>query len=71
MKFYLVMVIISIYVCIQESTKFSPFKAMFGRAARLPVDINSSNDDPEARLMKYEEIKGNDELMLNEREHMK
>ena len=43
---------------------------MFGRAARLPVDFNSSTCDPEERLSKYEELEQNDDLMLREREEM-
>ena len=36
---------------VQESTKHTPFEAMFGRMAHLPVDFNSSNHyDPDAVL---------------------
>lgn len=41
---------------------------MFGRQARLPVDINSNNDDPEARLSKYEQLEGN--VVLKEKKDM-
>jgi hypothetical protein len=43
---------------------------MFGRPARLPVDINSDDKDPEERIIKYEELDGNDEVMLKERNEM-
>lgn len=39
---------------VQESTKYTPFQAMFGRVAWLPVDINASVDyDPQSKLEEY------------------
>lgn len=35
-------IVFSYNTAIQESTKISPFEAMFGRIARLPVDINAA-----------------------------
>ena len=38
----------------QESTKHTPFEVMFGRTARLPVDINTEAiQDPDAWLRQY------------------
>ena len=37
---------------IQDSTNYSPFQAMFGRIARLLIDINTDKLEPEAKLEK-------------------
>lgn len=29
----------------QESTKYSPFQVMFGRVARIPVEVDASKED--------------------------
>jgi hypothetical protein len=42
---------------LQESTKHTPFEAMYGRIARLPVDINSEKyENPDIRLAAYQEL---------------
>ena len=35
-------VVFAYNTAVQESTKYTPFQAMFGRMAHIPVDINSS-----------------------------
>ena len=41
---------------VQESTKHTPFEAMFGRVARLPIDFNAMDHyDPDQQLEDYEE----------------
>ena len=41
---------------IQESTKYSPFEATFGRKAKLSVDFNSKEHySPERLVREYEE----------------
>ena len=40
-----------------ESTLYSPFEVMFGRLARLPVVVDTDNDDSSKRLETYIENK--------------
>ena len=40
---------------------------MFGRVARLPIDINSGNENPETRLRKYEELNDNFDALETDR----
>ena len=38
----------------QESSRYTPFEAMFGRLAKLPVDFNTSkNYDADEKLSNY------------------
>ncbi len=37
----------------QESTKYSPFQVMFGRMARLPVEVDADKEDNMERLDAY------------------
>ena len=37
-------VVFAYNTAVQESTKYTPFQAMFGRMACIPVDINSSSN---------------------------
>ena len=40
---------------VQDSTQHTPFEVMFGRVARLPIDINMSNQvDPEKKANDYQ-----------------
>ena len=57
---------------LQESTKHTPFEAMYGRMARLPVDIESEkNESPDMRLDTYQELADPDEEDIQEkREHI-
>ena len=44
----------------QESTKHSPFEAMFGRVARLPIDCNMDNIDANQKLEVHGEARSPD-----------
>ena len=47
-------VVFAYNTAVQESTKYTPFQAMFGRMARIPVDINSSpNYDAAEKLQEF------------------
>ena len=47
-------IVYSYNTAVQESTKFSPFEAMFGRIARLPIDFNASlNYDADEQLKQF------------------
>ena len=47
-------VVFAYNTAVQESTKYTPFQAMFGRMARIPVDINSApNYDPAKKLQEF------------------
>ena len=57
----------------QESTKHTPFEVMYGRMARLPIDINSEKyESPDMRLAAYQELADPDEEEIQEkREHIR
>ena len=40
----------------QESTQCSPFEVMFGRLARLPVEVDTDNDEASKLLDAYIEV---------------
>ena len=41
---------------VQESTKHTPFEAVFGRVARLPVDFNAiNNNEADVKLQEFME----------------
>ena len=44
----------------QESTKHSPFEAMFGRVTRVPVDCNTDNVDADRKLEEYTNLRSPD-----------
>ena len=44
----------------QESSKHSPFEAMFGRIARLPVDCNTDKVDADRKLEEYANLRSPD-----------
>ena len=47
-------VVFAYNTAVQESTKYTPFQAMFGRMACIPVDINSSsNYDAAEKLQEF------------------
>ena len=49
-------VVFAYNTAVQESTKYTPFQAMFGRMARIPIDINSSPDyDAAEKLQEFKQ----------------
>ena len=58
-------IVYSYNTAVQESSRHTPFEAMFGRQAKLPVDFNTEKEfDPDVKLEKGTEqpqsIKGCD-----------
>ena len=46
-------IVYSYNIAIQESSRHTPFEAMFGRQAKLPVDFNTEKEfDPDVKLEK-------------------
>ena len=55
----------------QESSKFAPFQAMFGRMARLPIDINLTHSNPKVRIDTFTNLnEPNEEEQIFQRENM-
>ena len=56
-------VIYAYNTAVQESTKYTPFEAMFGRVARLPVDFNAaSNYNPDDKIQEFVQAESHDSL---------
>jgi len=46
-------IVYSYNTAVQESSRHTPFEAMFGRQAKLPVDFNTEKEfDPDVKLEK-------------------
>ena len=45
--------VIAYNTSLQESTLYSPFEVTFGRVARLPIEVDTNNEDDAERLDAY------------------
>ena len=56
---------------VQEPTKYTPFQVMFGRVARLTVDIKgSANYEPESKAEEFNAVDERDEERAIERKQL-